>query len=581
MQTSPNLPSGDLIGRRIDYINICVPIYNASIRGDWKAVEPFLFRQPDLVRFGISENYDTALHIAASAKTSKLLRSFVKNLMDRMTYEDLKLQNKDYNTALCVAIAAGNFEIAMTMVNKHQALLDVSGRLNRMPFYMACLYGKKKIVKHLYQNFDTMTGIYWTEEICGKVLHNCVQADIFDIALQIVTHRPELAKTGSVLGVLARKTKDCREIKPNFIWRVGPANKPSDAMKLVRIIWNKVLTLSDAEIDDIIRGPAKIQGGVRKYTSGILFLAAKMGNTEFVVELIRQYPDILWKRNDKNRSIFHVAVKYRHQGIYSLLNEIGSMKDVIMPLKDQSGNNMLHLVGKCPKIKRLGDVSGVALHMQRELLWFKEVENTLPPACRESKNNARQTPRNLFSEEHKRLLFEGERWMKDTASQSMVVSALIATIVFAAAFMVPGGYNQDNGIPMFLHKRIFIVFVIADAVSLIFSSISILIFLYVHITTYSEQDFLDSLPMILMTGLVTLSISIVAMMVAFSVSFFVLYLNNLIWVPIVISVFSSGPVILLVIFHLRVLRDVYRSTYSHKYFFKTKKPSLYIRNPNF
>ncbi|KVH92528.1 Ankyrin repeat-containing protein, partial [Cynara cardunculus var. scolymus] len=535
----------------IDYINICVPIYNASIRGDWKAVEPFLFRQPDLVRFGISENYDTALHIAASAKTSKLLRSFVKNLMDRMTYEDLKLQNKDYNTALCVAIAAGNFEIAMTMVNKHQALLDVSGRLNRMPFYMACLYGKKKIVKHLYQNFDTMTGIYWTEEICGKVLHNCVQADIFVFAIIHV--------------------------------KVGPANKPSDAMKLVRIIWNKVLTLSDAEIDDIIRGPAKIQGGVRKYTSGILFLAAKMGNTEFVVELIRQYPDILWKRNDKNRSIFHVAVKYRHQGIYSLLNEIGSMKDVIMPLKDQSGNNMLHLVGKCPKIKRLGDVSGVALHMQRELLWFKvlEVENTLPPACRESKNNARQTPRNLFSEEHKRLLFEGERWMKDTASQSMVVSALIATIVFAAAFMVPGGYNQDNGIPMFLHKRIFIVFVIADAVSLIFSSISILIFLYVHITTYSEQDFLDSLPMILMTGLVTLSISIVAMMVAFSVSFFVLYLNNLIWVPIVISVFSSGPVILLVIFHLRVLRDVYRSTYSHKYFFKTKKPSLYIRNPNF
>ena len=47
------------------------------------------------------------------------------------------------------------------------------------------------------------------------------------------------------------------------------------------------------------------------------------------------------------------------------------MKDVLFPLKDMEDNNMLHLVGKCPKKKRLGDVSGVALDMQRELLWFK------------------------------------------------------------------------------------------------------------------------------------------------------------------------------------------------------------------
>ncbi|KAM0053013.1 putative transcription factor interactor and regulator CCHC(Zn) family [Helianthus debilis subsp. tardiflorus] len=71
-----------------------------------------------------------------------------------------------------------------------------------------------------------------------------------------------------------------------------------------------------------------------------------MGNTKFVVELIRWCLDLIWKVNDNNQSIFHIAVSHRHESIYNLLHEIGSMKDLITPLKDPEGNNMLHLVGK-------------------------------------------------------------------------------------------------------------------------------------------------------------------------------------------------------------------------------------------
>ncbi|KAI3669830.1 hypothetical protein L6452_41256 [Arctium lappa] len=418
------------LGSRVDYINTCVPLYNASVKGDWEVAEAILDKQPELVRFGISENYDTALHISAFVKTSKLLEKFVKNLVNRMTNEDLELQNKYHNTALCVAAAAGNVKIAMTMVNKHRALLEIPGNQQMMPLYMACLFGRNEMVNYLYANSNKMAGDFWTYQNR-------------DVALKMVTDREELARNGYVLGVLARKTDAFFAI---IHVKVGPAiDKQSDAMNLVRIIWTKIVTLPKVEIDVIIRVPGEMQDGVRKYASRILFVAAKMGNTKFVVELIRQYPDLLWKTNDKNQSIFHVAVKYRHEGIYNLLYEIGSMKDMIIPLKDMQGNNMLHLVGKCPKRRRLENVSGVALQTQRELLWFKEVEAMLPPSYREMKNNARITPRNLFSKEHNQLLCEGEKWMKETASQSMVVSALIATIVFAAAFTVPGGYNQENG----------------------------------------------------------------------------------------------------------------------------------------
>ncbi|GJV98183.1 hypothetical protein Tco_1553435 [Tanacetum coccineum] len=90
------------------------------------------------------------------------------------------------------------------------------------------------------------------------------------------------------------------------------------------------------------------------------------------------------KVNDDKLSIFHIAVKHRHEGIYNLLYEIGSMKDLITPLKDGDENNMLHLVGKSAKRKRLQDVSGVAFQMQRELLWFKNCTQSRQHESRKS-----------------------------------------------------------------------------------------------------------------------------------------------------------------------------------------------------
>jgi hypothetical protein len=53
------------------------------------------------------------------------------------------------------------------------------------------------------------------------------------------------------------------------------------------------------------------------------------------------------------------------------------------------------------------------------------------------------------------------------------VGAFIVTIMFAAAFTVPGGNIQDTGInPVFLHKKAYMTFIISDAISLFSSSTS-------------------------------------------------------------------------------------------------------------
>ncbi|GJX66153.1 ankyrin repeat-containing domain, PGG domain protein [Tanacetum coccineum] len=229
-----------------------------------------------------------------------------------------------------------------------------------------------------------------------------------------------------------------------------------------------------------------IRGLVAKEThsSCVQFIAAEMGNTKFLIELIRLYPDLIWKVNDENQSIFHITAKYHHEGIYSLLYEIGARKDLITPLREQHDNNMLHLVGMIVNTKGLEDVSITALDMQQELLWFKEVESMIPPLYRERRNSDGLTPHELFRNEHKDMVIQAERWMKEIASQCIIVGALVATMVFAAAFTIPSGYDQ-NGIPIFHSKTTYKVFVVADDISLFLSSASVLyMFLSLFTSSY-------------------------------------------------------------------------------------------------
>lgn len=104
----------------------------------------------------------------------------------------------------------------------------------------------------------------------------------------------------------------------------------------------------------------------------MLHTAAEKGNVELLTILIGSYPDIIYQLDDNRRSIFHIAVIYRHEDIFKLIHEIGSLKDVIITYTDKEKNNICHLAAKLPSATSgLDVVPGPALRLQRELLWFK------------------------------------------------------------------------------------------------------------------------------------------------------------------------------------------------------------------
>ncbi|KAA8541270.1 hypothetical protein F0562_025233 [Nyssa sinensis] len=232
------------------------------------------------------------------------------------------------------------------------------------------------------------------------------------------------------------------------------------ALELLKCLWYHVIQQEDLEISDIT-------GNI----SPLLFTAAELGNEVFVIELLRSYPDFVLQVNFNKQSIFHVAVLHRHKPIFNLIYEIGTLKELISTYRDNDDNNMLHLAAKLAPPNQLNAISGAALQMQRQLVWYKEVEKIVQPSYRDMKNKNGQTPHDLFTMEHKELTKEGEKWMKDTAKSCMIITTLIAIVVFLSAFVIPGG-NNTKGEPILLNERFFKVYSVSKMPTAEISQIS-------------------------------------------------------------------------------------------------------------
>ncbi|CAK9327284.1 unnamed protein product [Citrullus colocynthis] len=287
------------------------------------------------------------------------------------------------------------------------------------------------------------------------------------------------------------------------------------------------------------------------------------------------------------------SVENRLENVFNLINEIGRLNEFTAKYRTFKGRNynILHLAGHLAAPNHLNRVSGAAFQMQRELLWFKEVEKIVLPSQLEAKSNImssqrlkvkfsfpnvpKLTPRQLFTQEHKDLRKEGEEWMKNTANSCMLVATLISTVVFAAAFTVPGGSSNNDGTPVFQHKFWFTVFVMSDAVALFSSSTSILMFMSILTSRYAEEDFLHSLPSRLLFGLATLFISIVCMVVAFSATFFILYHKANICIPTIVSAMAILPVICFCLLQFKLWVDIFHNTYSSRFLFKPRRRKLF------
>lgn len=165
------------------------------------------------------------------------------------------------------------------------------------------------------------------------------------------------------------------------------------------------------------------------------------------------------------------------------------------------------------------------------------------------KNEGGHTPYVLFERNHEELRKKGEKWLRSTADYSMVVAALIASIMYSG--QVADGLNQN--------PHIFLAFTVSTAISLFGSSTSLIMFLSILSSRYSFDDFHERLFIRLMIGVTSLYISIVAMMVAFATSFWLKNYNR--DAKYVVIVLCALVPIIDMLLKFRLVFDVVQATF--------------------
>ncbi|XP_057431617.1 ankyrin repeat-containing protein ITN1-like isoform X2 [Lotus japonicus] len=544
------------------YLSQCVPLHKAALKGDWKEAKKILDQDPTLLISAITEGWATVLHIAVGADHAH----FVEELVKMMRPHHLELQDLKGNTAFCFAAAVGNVHIAEIMRKENNDLPKIRGGEGATPLHLAVLQRRSEMAWYLYDKSKEIL----QEEDWTTVFLICINSALYDLALEMLNENESLAfargdenETG--LHVLARKPLDCgcqsHKRRNNLLHF---CKKDAPVLKLIERMWSIFLALDDEMMKKVMSEPYQLT-----------CIAAQVGNFEFLSVVMSTYPDMIWELNTMDQSIIHIAALHRHASIFNLIHEIGPTKDIILTFIDKKKNNLLHCVAKLAPPDRLNIVSGAALQMMLELSWFEEVKKMMLPSSLEMKNSEDLTPGELFTREHADLLKRAEAWMERTANSCMVVSTLIATGVFSAAFSLPGGNNDNTGSPNYLEKPSFLLFALSDATALISSSTSILIFLSILISRYAEDDFLKSLPLKLISGLIALFISIISMMVAFSSAFFITYYHGLKWVPYLISGLAFLPIPLFIYLQFSLWSDIAYSAYICSSLFRPRKRMIH------
>ena len=185
------------------------------------------------------------------------------------------------------------------------------------------------------------------------------------------------------------------------------------------------------------------------------------------------------------------------------------------------------------------------------------------------KNDEEKTPYALFMKEHETLRKNGEKWMRNTATSSMVVATLIAQIVFSG--------QPDDGLNHSSEKsKLVLTYSLSSAIALFSSSTALIMFVSILTSRYSFKDFRYWLPIRLMIGVTSLFISIAAMMAAFCASFSLKYHNH--QESSLIAILFGSFACLAILYGLlkyQLLYDIVRSTYCSSSLFQSHQRLLY------
>ncbi|KAK9757149.1 hypothetical protein RND81_01G143800 [Saponaria officinalis] len=595
------------------------PLYVAAFTGDWGTALKIVRDDPGSRIAKITEHGGTFLHAALGFCEDKKILNSIISLIDKT---DLEATDNDGRTPLSYAVTSGNLT-ALRILGEKRPDLHHSLHISRFGIpavNYAGAIGLKQIALYLFSKTNFKDDSNYSSAQAYFILSTLISSDVIGPALYALKQRDSLAlfefgDAFTLLNCLAKRPKafpsgnqlgifewmiysfiSVNNKDESFLHDTGSSAKEMVhghevlflRKNLIKALVQKVKCIRDMklmhiqalEMLDLLCNPLdKDEKQFRrcvKIKKAAALTAAKWGNYEVLRKILRTCPSVVNLRAEDGQTLFHLAASLRHEKILSLLYELGPYRDRVTAFVDKNNNKLLHNVARLPAPGRLFGF-GAASQMQREMQWFKATKSLTRPNDLRWKNKDGRTAREVFMEQHKELLKEAENWMRDTAQSCTVVAALIATMVFTASFTVPGGNNQNTGYPVFLGTPAFIIFTMSGAMALFSSITSVLAFTVILTASYLAEDFVVSLPLKMIMGLVTLTFAAACMMVAFCATIHMVLSHQIKLIVVPVSLLAIIPILFFIFLQLPLLVDMLSTTFGNAHL--PSPDNSYLRRP--
>lgn len=446
---------------------------------------------------------DTPLHCAARAGH----HAMVCRLISLAAHEGgaangriLSTRNKLGETALHGAIRGGNRMVVERLVSEDPELARSGAGIGASPLYLAVSLGRLEIARDLLDRSPT------TLSYSGPEGQNVLHISVY---------------RGEALSILLNKCKDVKvNIDQGGRYRSMPvllhltsqgdkngstplhfaASLKTSTTGLSR--WSEYFHPKPSPTTLLLDANESAMYQPDNGGSYPIHVAASNGTLKAVITLLGRSPGCIALRNMQGKTFLHVAVEKKRHSIVAFVCKRPELASVLN-VQDNQGDTALHLAVKAGLVSIFNLLfrnREVSLNLpNKDGLTPRDLSWIMIPARFYYKKNSRgmihqslalarapvgHSRQDHFYEKHSKRRDEeiDSEYLTNATSVLGISSVLIATVTFAAAFTLPGGYRADDhangGTPTLAGSYSFNAFITANTLAFSCSLLATVSLLY-------------------------------------------------------------------------------------------------------
>ncbi|KAG6498979.1 hypothetical protein ZIOFF_038735 [Zingiber officinale] len=520
---------------------------------------------------------DPVLSVVIDSRKTQMALELIK----RLPADKLEARNCNGDTALHVAATIGDGKVANALLNKSDDLADIRNSKGETPLHKAALYGQQEVFQLLVDKGNSWAPFGRTYE-GATTLHCAIMGNapriplddesldyprkqsIRDIEFNTITAFDKRKGNFAVSHSKVRRLYELKEVHRDTLkliefltkyrgyfglfisgdrrdYRVGPSSREarrdnrerkkgpeSEQRDLLLAFVDKLLHLDDATrgsdapaVKGLLQSATRAlesMSSKRNWKESPLIMGAEMGLPELVGMILQVCPESATYVDSRGRNVLQAAIESGSREIVEIIRKKTAGHNPVLPFwllshtKSGTRKTILHFASE-----RTPPDTDDAVQLQDELLFFESVKDMVPKELVYSRNEEEMTAQEVFSERHKEMFRSCKNQLMEMGK---TCSGLLAAVVFASSFSIPGEKDEKTGNPVYMDRLPFKIFSHTYVIGLSCATTSLVLFLSLLFVPYKEQQFRRAIPTKYFLACLSFVMALLALLVSFTCNIF-------------------------------------------------------------